>query len=286
MKKNIKECKACGSLFEPTSSTQLYCTDCGSHGLRIKQQYDNQVARSIRYQQLYSPTVFEHTCKVCNKLFKTTYDNRHICSNRCATNASKLKIRCTNCSTPFTDIFELDGIPDNEIYKRNHFCSEQCKQEFEYNKYPERICKQCGKLYRNKNQHFCCRDCQIAYTHTHKKPKTQPIPKRKPTYKCNICNKICAKPIFRQDCQSHTCNIPICSDICLDIYNKQIKQKANEDRNQRLQDYIAKNGMCAICNVSYKDCERMQSDFRIIPKGAKYIDNKIKVCPKFTTKFK
>ena len=68
---------------------------------------------------------------------------------------------------------------------------------------------------------------------------------------------------------------------------KRMKLK-NEERaeQKKLDDYIKENGCCGICTTSYKDCERMQSEFRVIPKGARYVNSKIVQCPKFKTKFK
>ena len=69
---------------------------------------------------------------------------------------------------------------------------------------------------------------------------------------------------------------------------KRMKPKTDEQQEQKkqLDDYIKENGCCGICTTSYKDCERMQSEFRVIPKGAKYVNSKIVQCPKFKTKFK
>lgn len=284
MEHNTKECAACGSPFIPSRSTQIYCHDCGGHGLRVKRHYEKEIARSKRYQQLYAPEVFEYTCIVCEKPFKTTYKGKSICSNRCACTASKQKLRCDTCGKLLIDVLGLENIPDEEIHKRKHFCSPECKEEHEISKQPERICLNCGSTYRNSNTKFCCRNCHIDYVKTHRKPK-QITPKRKIINECFICKKECEHPIRRQHPDTHV-YISFCSPECLDVHDKQLQQKQQLEQNQRLKDYIEKNGMCAICDVSYKDCERMQSDFRIIPKGAKYIDNKIKVCPKFTTKFK
>lgn len=288
-----KECEACGAKFTPTSKLQKYCPDCGSHGLRIKRQYERNIARSIRYQNLVSPEVFTHTCSVCGKIFKTTYSSRKFCSDKCGKIAAKQKLICTQCGKPLTDVMSIDDIPDSEIHKRTHFCSDACKDAYELIKNPPRTCEYCGKTYRNKNKYFCCNDCQIKYRQAHKgaTPST-PLP-RKPhkkvarTYRCDICGKTCTHPQF-QACKingiykTHV----ICSKECMNKF-KRMKLKTEERAEQKkLDDYIKENGCCGICTTSYKDCERMQSEFRIIPKGAKYVNSKIVQCPKFKTKFK
>ena len=59
------------------------------------------------------------------------------------------------------------------------------------------------------------------------------------------------------------------------------KVSATDRRRKEQEAYIRQNGLCGICKTPYLDCERMQSNFRIIPKGAKYVDGKIQYCPKY-----
>ena len=237
-----KECEACGAKFTPTHKLQKYCPDCGSHGLRIKKQYERNIARSIRYQNLVSPEVFTHTCSVCGKIFKTTYSNRKFCSDKCGKIAAKEKLICTQCGKPLTDVMSIDDIPDCEIHKRTHFCSDACKDEYELIKNPPRTCQYCGKTYRNKNKYFCCNDCQIKYRKSHKGNTPSP---RKPhkkvvrKYRCDICGKTCTHPRF-QTCKingiykTHT----ICSEECMDKF-KRMKPKTDEQQEQKkLDEYI------------------------------------------------
>lgn len=283
-----KECEACGMTFTPHSSLQLYCKECGGHGLRIKQKYDREAERNKRYYQIHKPEINTYTCDICAKSFQTPYKNRRLCSNKCAKIASKQKLKCTNCNKQFIDIFELDAIPDSEIHKQRHFCSDACKQQFKQKNQTqktktEHICKNCNKIYYNKNQYFCCRTCRFEYD---KKQYLQHQNKPITKYTCIICKQECDTPIFRCPTIKNSHNVPICSESCLTTYNKILKHKQKEDRDERLQKYIYENGMCSICDVSYKDCEYMQSNFLCIPHGAKCVDNKIQECPKFKTTFK
>lgn len=285
-----KECEACGAKFTTTNKLQKYCPDCGSHGLRIKKKYDRNIARSIRYQNLVSPEVFTHTCKVCGKIFQTTYRSRKFCSDKCSQIASKEKLTCTQCGKKLIDVMSIDDIPDSEIHRRTHFCSDTCKAKYDLAKNPPRICKFCGKTYHNKNKYFCCNDCQIKYRQSHKGATPTPRKLREKivrTYRCDICGEECTNPQFRPSkINGIYKNHVICSEKCMDVY-KQWKQTDDERQAQKkMDDYVKENGCCGICTTSYKDCERMQSEFRIIPKGAKYVNSKIVQCPKFKTKFK
>lgn len=291
---SIKDCEACGCSFTPTTSNQKYCPDCGSHGLRIRHRYDRQVAISKKYEQLYDPKVYTRICKICGKEFQTTY-NRDICSDKCSRLHSKQKLTCAYCHRPLTETYEEQGleIPDSEIHKRIHFCNNTCQEAYETELYPPRICTNCGKTYRNKNIKFCCQTCQREYNHKHhksSKPKLiLPKTKSKTLYTCVICGTKCEHPAYFRcpELSAKTARSqPICSKECLDIFNKSIQTKKKKDRQKRLSEYIKTNGMCGICTTPYSDCERMQSDFRIIPNGARYIDSKIQICPKFQTKFK
>ena len=45
--------------------------------------------------------------------------------------------------------------------------------------------------------------------------------------------------------------------------------------------YIQKNGLCSICRTSYKNCERLLSNFTASPKGAVFKGSIVIECPKF-----
>ena len=286
-----KECEACGEMFTPTVPHQKYCPDCGRNGRRIKRRYEKQIARSRHYEQLVSPRVYDKTCKVCGKSFKTTYPERFLCSDACMKTFAKQKMVCANCGKRITDVIPVDQIPDSYLHKRKHFCCPECEQEYEKNKFPARICKYCGKVYHSANKYYCCEQCRID--------DIKPV-----KIEGKICQQ-CGKTYYNR-------NMKFCNAACQKEYNKthkmirpvskEAKRKSKmhkkqqeawqktanaqyaEIKKKKLADYIAKNGCCGICCTPYSDCERMQSEFRIIPKGARYKDSKIVECPKFWTK--
>jgi predicted nucleic acid-binding Zn ribbon protein len=287
-----KECEACGKYFEPTNPLQKYCEDCRGDGYRIRKRYDHYIAKSKHYAQEISPKIHTRTCTICGKEFKTTYDY-HTCSDKCQHELMKNRLVCTYCGRNLREAYAEQSltIPDSEIYKHKHFCNASCEKTYLDETCPERICKNCGKPYRNKNKIFCNRACQTEYLQNHKDvvPKRQPAPKHEFTYMCVVCKKIhTGTPYYRHIIPSrdNICACSICSEECMKTYKKLTKRQEEKDREKRLAEYIQENGMCGICRTPYSKCERMTSEFRVIPEGARYIDSKIQVCPKFTTKFK
>ena len=60
------------------------------------------------------------------------------------------------------------------------------------------------------------------------------------------------------------------------------QEKLVEKRTSKEQKYIEENGLCSICKTSYKDCERMSSNYTASPKGSVFRGNLVIKCPKFS----
>lgn len=83
---------------------------------------------------------------------------------------------------------------------------------------------------------------------------------------------------------------PLCSDKCEERFKKMQKikkeklqqEKMLEKRSSKEQKYIEENGLCSICRTSYKDCERMSSNYTASPKGSVFRGNLVIKCPKFS----
>ena len=60
------------------------------------------------------------------------------------------------------------------------------------------------------------------------------------------------------------------------------QEKLLKKRTSKEQKYIEENGLCSICKTSYKDCERMKSDYTASPKGSVFHGNLVIKCPKFS----
>lgn len=289
-----RECEACGIQYQPTKSTQKYCPDCIAHGgIRMKRKYDRYTEQSKQHDQLYTPKILTNTCCICNKTFQSIYET-NTCSAECRKIQRKRRLVCTQCGASLEEAYKKQHkeITDKELYKHNHFCSAACEHAYFVKRYPAKTCLNCHKTFHSDNIKFCCQTCQQEWNKTHKKQNTQNTTQPKTparTYTCLVCHQTCEKPAYLRrnfTKPKSSQNLPICSDRCLQIYNKKEQEYKATEYQKRLSDYIQTNGMCSICTVPYTDCERMQSNFRIIPKGARYIDGKIQECPKFQTKFK
>lgn len=251
-----RECEACGIRFTPVRYNQKYCDDCKQYGIRIKRRIDGRIKHAKHLDSIYNPTIYTKTCQYCGNTFRTPRMSAKFCRPRCKIEQKKTELFCDCCGAKLSDV--MDEIPDNIVYNRYHYCNETCeathKQQLAIEKYGIKTCKQCGKTYSNPNKEFCCRACMNDYYAAQKaagiKQSRPREPKQPPTY----------TPEF--------------------FYQKHKTEKPAEPKNQ-LQDYIKENGLCSVCRCPYPDCERMTSNFRIIPKGARYIDNKIQVCPKY-----
>lgn len=257
-----KECAACGAFFQPNTANQIYCPDCGRQGARIARRINHQIEHSKYLDRLYNPVIYDHICEQCGQPFKSTSENIKYCSSKCRIQARKDALTCDYCGKRLYDV--LPSIPDAELNKRHHYCSNACQtkhqKQLDIQKYGIRTCLQCGKTYSSSNEKFCCRNCMQTYKQTHKTVPMRPVKQKPPISYSEQTQK--ALQAFKE---------------------KQAHQIPAEQRKQQMQDaYVRKNGLCSICKTPYPDCERMQSNFRIIPKGAHYKDNKIMICPKYT----
>ena len=144
-----------------------------------------------------------------------------------------------------------------------------------------KVCEECGKEFSGLGK-FCSAECEAL--HKDKEPHA---------YKnCVICHKT----FF---CPASEMMAPLCSDSCRQEYNR--KQEQNKKKAKQIKmvsaaklkakkkaaaekKYIAENGLCSICRTSYKDCERMQSNYTASPKGTVFSGSLVIKCPKYTTK--
>lgn len=275
-----KECKACGKFFDTDNKKRLYCDDCREHGYRTRVEYDRSVAASKAYAQFWTPKVWERTCAECGKVFRTTDGSRHLCSQKCMTAHKIKKMECTVCHKNILEAYTARGeeVPESMIHTWLHFCSDECRNVYEDWKHPEKVCKNCGNPFRSPNKYFCSADCSIAYRRAHPAQPKKRMERQQPRYVSGVCLN-CGKS-FRK-IQLHPddgtyLSVHFCGTECRNSYLK--KQKDKKER-QAKEAYIERNGLCSICRTSYKDCPRMQSNFRVKPKGAMYRDGKIMKCP-------
>ena len=141
--------------------------------------------------------------------------------------------------------------------KPYHYCTRTCeaehKKKLAVERYGVKKCLQYGKEYVSKNKYFCSGECRNRYRYRYREMHPGQRQSRK------------AKPVLPP--------LPVLPAVP--------KVSATDRRRKEQEAYIRQNGLCGICKTPYLDCERMQSNFRIIPKGAKYVDGKIQYSPKY-----
>ena len=161
-------CKNCGKEFQTLrymsgkyNRSQFCCNKCESE-YNLKQ---NQYIEAI--------------CRNCGKTFRRErlesgkFSKSEFCSNSCAKEYRQTipygYDKCIVCGKIFKEELMVSG---NTKYKQNKFCSENCKNVYnkeKYGKIKTKICKQCGKEFELKNDKthdnrmFCSEDCIRQY---------------------------------------------------------------------------------------------------------------------------
>ena len=268
-----KNCEICGSPFEAVKITRRYCDKCQKNTSRAQEQIDDAVARSKYFMQDdYAPVML--TCHECGKQFpgpaKMINWSNLYCSGDCRRAAKKKAQAFTEVNTSSEEFGNTVGIClccgkefryqrklNDYVTNERKFCSPGCMKTYRSAESAKKkvvgditlICKNCGKEF-------------IVH-------KDKPIyPETLPKY----CSKECRIEISRNASKSRAV-------VARREANAADKQaKINKEKKMD----IKNNGLCAYCKTPYMDCERMQSNFRVIPKGAKFdMNGKIRECPKY-----
>lgn len=290
-----KECKICGILFDTDNKQRLCCEDCSAHYNSRRYQYQKATEKNIA--TYYEPQIIERDCEVCGKHFKTISkllfsvtgdDNRkHVfCSNSCKEDYKRAHAVCDECGCSLADK------PYSSV-DHYHFCSEECR-----NIYTRKIaiengnlhnCLQCGKEFIRKGGTFCSNECYKKALENGWRPEKAPVKAKVVSVEehCPVCmtthtvnypsGKVRANPL-------DTC----CSEECRAKYSSFLERKKQkescdiEEMLKKERDNKPKEALCTTCKVPYKQCERMQSNFRILPEGAHYNENgALIICPKY-----
>ena len=153
-------------------------------------------------------------------------------------------------------------------------------------------CEYCGKEFINKKKeggYFCCNDCyRAAVKEGWRSPKKPQVSNVIRNCTCVVCGRT-----VEMECDPDNLVSAFgftCSDECRKKYDelKSLKTKKATKPVVQKRTEIKKDldsittALCADCRVSYKDCVRMQTQFRVLPKGAHY-NNKgvLVICPDY-----
>ena len=121
-------------------------------------------------------------CLICNtEVYASPYNSirRKYCSRACAAVGKPPKPktgRYVKCDTCKKDVW----IRPSNFYRKKHFCSKKCTNDFDYGGKVELICKICGKPYKTYKSHvkhrgssFCSIVCTMKSMKTVKKTKSK-----------------------------------------------------------------------------------------------------------------
>lgn len=266
MKKTYKEreCKGCGKDFMPSSGSQIYCSECQELGykqaLRNAQIMEAATRRNFAVYYDIGMKVQQTPCKHCGKPIKYMARNREAkklpdyCSDSCRVQARIEATKCAWCGKPMTETADM-----RDVKGHDWFCSDECQEAFAWDKARKegtiKVCPVCGKEFLRKTGTFCSIECSREGQRRRPKPNR---PKR---------------PAMSEQERLQR------SAECM----KQKQDSIAKKKRHEEEIYIKENGLCPVCCVPYMDCERMSSEFRILPKGAMMYNDKIMACPKFKT---
>ncbi len=252
------ECQICGIKFEAKRPNRKYCDECQKHPDRRKVQLAKNIMRSKHATGYYDEPVEKH-CAKCKTFLKLV--PRYMSSRI---------MYCDTCKK----IIEEEQESGIHSYKRTSYPP------------PQSICPVCGKKYDNPQfrKAYCSNACRISL-HDAKPKWIGDI-----ECKCENCGKTFTihrdKYIYKlpKTCSNECCkelNAKITRQRAADKRKEASERQAKAEKAQRYKLY-EENGLCGYCKTSYKDCERMQSNFKVIPEGAKFnMKGKIVKCPKF-----
>ena len=249
-----KECEICGTWFEAVREDRKYCDKCQKNSSKYMHYLDRAIERSkARTGEDYLP--YTTTCSNCGKKFATLRKwadkTHHFCTQKCL-----------------------------KEYKEKHPASKTEKIKI----IPKKICKGCGKEFESPNT-YCSRECYLQDIRKHKEENNV-------IGDISLICKGCSRTfVIHKDKLTPKCDLPkYCSVECRRLAQKTGARKNGPKVSEAIKEIKTKerqldyqiNGLCGYCRTPYADCERMQTNFRVIPKGARFNkEGKIIKCPKF-----
>lgn len=308
-----KECAICGVLFETDNPIRKYCDKCKDHPEAERRKME--IALACNKKRMYEPTTQDVTCELCGRhnvipthlMCHVTYpstsssdghDHVFCCRehrDEWMDKDKRLHAVCAQCGSP---------MPNSPRYVKgaaNQFCSDECHYAFKLAAARKagnvHTCVYCKKEYirpsKNRPTYFCSMECKRkAVAEGWAANRREQVRKSKEVivkHKCSECGKVFEKVYKDKDYAYqavHTPGIHFCSDECTKAYRNRnkakMKAKIKADEEKKEVQFREAVDLCATCTTPYKQCERMSSNFRIIPEGAHYNDKgKLAICPKY-----
>lgn len=273
--RTIKVCEICGDEYEGIP-TQKYCPICGKKPDRARKRCEKAQNLLNIHMGIYDEPK-KKKCQYCGKEF-STYNGFSFCSEECRKRHRIENATCTFCGRNLLSL----GIEHFSKTGGTRFCSEECRNKWKervslYNNVPSNLqtCPQCGKDFKGKNTIFCSKDC-------YEKAKSEgwkPDKYKKVEVLCGHCKKA-----FTTSYKSPSRYCPECTTLLWKNRKKKADIAKKKQAEEKRQADIEKNGLCFYCQTTYSNCEKMRTNFRYYPKGAKLKQGKVIECPSYTDK--
>lgn len=305
-----KECPICGTRFMTANKNRLYCDECRIHPEQKRRQLEESID-TIR-KIVYTPNLATYNCEYCGKehtipknlLYKVKISDRTSWDGNdhffcCIEHLEAYKHEhstCSNCGK------SLQGCTYQFSSSRpNNYCCAECETEHQF-KLAEAenkvcTCQQCGNRFISKRSvaYFCSKECSTAAIKagwrsplTIERKKAAEEAKVEVELTCAECGTRFTKVYRNKNAaiQEQKMQIPhFCSKTCDKSwwYKERERAKERKQKAAEAKKNLPIKSLCSNCKTCYKDCERMQSNFRISPKGARYNSEGILIeCPKYT----
>lgn len=201
-----------------------------------------------------------HKCLNCGKEFIRKGTAKYCCkdcANEGQKNANKSKpkpepkyagqFRCTVCGKEFSKTFRDQKKYIDESLSSTHYCSKECEETWK-------------------------KECKLRHAKAVERAKKAKAEKESSKRLTQV--KSPQVDELKKKLKELTADV---ADL-----ERRLAELENSSTTRLVDSENCNLALCTTCKVSYKDCERMRSNFRIIPKGAHYNSRGIIVeCPKY-----
>lgn len=274
-----RECKICGVWFRPKRKNNIYCEECSKRSGAKKKKMERQIMISISLCGTGNKQGKYHNMPRFQSENTQTQPSCHSCK------AEKF-IEPTYCCVCGKKMPDAD---DRRIHSPKWYCSAECKEKEKWKIAREngtvKTCPNCGKEHIQRGI-YCSRECYKE--HITKNPTHNVVKPLMTEKKCCVCHRLfscqaaqagdffyCSKECYEKDMERNPSEY---SHIVIPQKSAAISPKESAKKEEQ---YIQKNGLCSICRTSYKNCERLLSNFTASPKGAVFKGSIVIECPKF-----
>jgi hypothetical protein len=125
------KCIKCKTDFDQGDSNLRLCNGCRYNNDKKQRKRANDKRQLIRKKKL-KPEYYHKTCPVCEREFKTLFENKKYCTKKCKEQTSKLPIQLENAERMLEKL-ENRIIKVNELYEEKMNKLESQLDYYNYN---------------------------------------------------------------------------------------------------------------------------------------------------------